>query len=54
MKKFPRENNTQFSRKIDLDDCWNPTGFHVINVLSKGIKFNVDHYITNVLIPLAE
>jgi hypothetical protein len=33
---------------------WNPNGFHVINVFSKGIKFNTDHYITDVRIPLAE
>jgi hypothetical protein len=29
-------------------------GFHVVSVLSKGIKFNADHCITDVLIPLAE
>jgi hypothetical protein len=33
---------------------WNPNGSHVINALSKGIKLNADHYIADVLIPLAE
>jgi hypothetical protein len=33
---------------------WNPNRFHVINVLSKGIKFNADHCITDLLIPLTE
>jgi hypothetical protein len=27
----------------------NPTGFHLINVLPKGIKFNTSHYVTDVL-----
>jgi hypothetical protein len=33
---------------------WNPNGFHLINVVSKGIKFNAEHYIINILISLAE
>jgi hypothetical protein len=33
---------------------WNSNGFDVINVLSKGSKFNSDHCITDVLIRLAE
>jgi hypothetical protein len=32
----------------------NPNGFHLVIVLSKGIKFNADHYITDILLPLAE
>jgi hypothetical protein len=40
--------------KIMLNNVWNLNGFHVINVLSKGIRFNADHSITDVLIPLAE
>jgi hypothetical protein len=31
------------SEKMMLTNVWNPSGFHVINVLSKGIKFNADH-----------
>jgi hypothetical protein len=37
-----------------LTMVWNPNGFHVINVLSKPIKFNADYCITDVLIPMAE
>jgi hypothetical protein len=53
--KLPeRERNTIQSEKMTLTTVWNPNGFHVINVLSKGTKFNPDHYITDVLILLAE
>jgi hypothetical protein len=37
-----------------LSIVWNPGGFHAADVLSKGIKFNADHYITDVFIPLAK
>jgi hypothetical protein len=37
-----------------LTIVWNPNGFHVIDVLPKGIKFNADHYITDAFIPWAE
>jgi hypothetical protein len=33
---------------------WNPNVFRVISVLSEVVSFNTDHYITDVLIPLAE
>jgi hypothetical protein len=33
---------------------WNPNGFHVISVFSKGIKFKADHYITDIFNPFAE
>jgi hypothetical protein len=39
---------------LALTTVWNPNGFHIINGLSKGIKFNADHSITDVLILLAE
>jgi hypothetical protein len=42
------------SGKLKLTIVWNPNGFHVISVFSKGIKFNADHYTTDVSIPLAE
>jgi hypothetical protein len=32
----------------------NPTGFHVINILGNGYRFNATHYITEGLSPLAE
>jgi hypothetical protein len=37
-----------------LTIVWNLGVFHGINVLSKGINFNTDHYLTDALIPLAE
>jgi hypothetical protein len=37
-----------------LTIVWNIKDFHVINVLGKGWKFNITHYITEMLSPLAE
>jgi hypothetical protein len=37
-----------------LTIIWNPNGFRVTNVLSTGIRFNTGHYITDLLIALAE
>jgi hypothetical protein len=37
-----------------LKIAWNLNSFHIICVLSKAIKFNADHSITDALIPLAE
>jgi hypothetical protein len=42
------------SRKLTLTIVWNLSGFHLINVLSNGRKFNMSHYITNILGPLAD
>jgi histone-lysine N-methyltransferase SETMAR len=42
------------SRKKMMTFVWNPTGFYRIVALPKGMKFNVDHYISYVLDPLAE
>jgi hypothetical protein len=54
-KKIPeREQHTVQSGKLMLTIVWHPTGFQVISILSNGIKFNADHYITDVFIPLAE
>jgi hypothetical protein len=53
--KSSRDGTTHYSiGKNDVTIIWNPNGFHMINVLSKGIKFNADHGITDVLIPLVE
>jgi hypothetical protein len=35
MKKFPKENDTQFNRKFMLTIVWNPREFHLIKVLEK-------------------
>jgi hypothetical protein len=33
---------------------WNPWGFHLIDVLPKGSKFDLRHYISYILSPLSE
>jgi hypothetical protein len=48
------ERVTVQSEKLMSTNVWRSNGFHVINVLSKAVKFNADHYITDVLISLAE
>jgi hypothetical protein len=35
-----------------LTIVWNPNGFHFINILSKGIKFNAGHYIIDALLSI--
>jgi hypothetical protein len=37
-----------------LTIVWTPSGFHVTNGLSKGIKFNIHRCIIDVFISLAE
>jgi hypothetical protein len=46
-EKVPeRERHTVHSDKLRFTILWNPNGFHLINVPSKGIKFNTSHYTT--------
>jgi hypothetical protein len=45
-KVHERERHSVHSEKFMLTIVWNPNGFHLINVLSKGIKFKVSHYVT--------
>jgi hypothetical protein len=53
-EKVPeRERHVIQSRKLPLMIVWNPSGFHLINVLSAGCKFNSSHYLTNILGPIA-
>jgi hypothetical protein len=33
---------------------WNPTGFYLIVRLQKGMKFNTDYYISEILTPLVQ
>jgi hypothetical protein len=54
MKKFTKENDTQFNQKIMLTIVWNPRGFHLIKVLEKGHKPNTGYYITEILEPLSQ
>jgi hypothetical protein len=54
-EKVPeKEGHTVRSAKFMLAIVWNPNGFHLINVLSKGIKFNTSHYITDIFVSLLE
>jgi histone-lysine N-methyltransferase SETMAR len=48
-----RERHTIQSEKVMLTIVWNPTGFHLIDFLSRRAKFNRTHYVTNILSPLA-
>jgi hypothetical protein len=42
-EKIPeREGHTAQSEQLILTILWNPNGFHVIIVFSKGIKFSAD------------
>jgi hypothetical protein len=36
-----------------LTIVWNPRGFHLIKVLEKGRKFNIGHYIAEILEPIS-
>jgi hypothetical protein len=44
-EKFPKENDTQFNRKVMLTIDWNPRGVHLTKVLEKGRKFNAGYYV---------
>jgi histone-lysine N-methyltransferase SETMAR len=47
-----RERHTVQSEKMMLTIVWNPNGFHHIDVLPKGLKFNASYYVTHILEPL--
>jgi transposase len=49
-----RERGTIQSEKVMLTIVWNLSGFHVINVLPKGFKFNASYYVTQTLDPLSK
>jgi hypothetical protein len=48
-----RERHTIQSEKVMLTIAWNPTGFDLIDFLSRRAKFNGTHDVTNLLSPLA-
>jgi hypothetical protein len=48
------EGPTIQSEKMVLVIVWNPAGFHITTLFGKGCKFNISHYTTEVLSPLAE
>jgi hypothetical protein len=53
-KVSEKERHAVHSEKSMSTIVWNPSGFHLITVLSKGIKFNANHYITDILVQLLE
>jgi hypothetical protein len=54
MKKFPKENDTQFNRQFMFTIVWNPCGFHLIKIFEKAPKFNAGYYIAEILGPLSQ
>jgi histone-lysine N-methyltransferase SETMAR len=53
-KKVPeRERHVIQSKKMMLKIVWNPSGFHLINILSAWCKFNSSQDVTNILGPIA-
>jgi hypothetical protein len=53
-KALKRERITVQSRKMMVTIVWDPTWFERIVTLPKGMKFNADCYIFDILDPLAE
>jgi hypothetical protein len=49
-----RERKTVSSSKMMLTIVWNLHGFHMIDVLPKGSKFNAGYYISHIRLPLLE
>jgi hypothetical protein len=39
---------------MDVENSLESNGFHLINIFLKGIKFNTNHCLTDVLVPLQE
>jgi hypothetical protein len=55
MKKFLKENDTQFNRKkCILTIVCNPPGFHLIKFLGNCRKFNAGYYIAEILESLSQ
>jgi hypothetical protein len=49
-----RERHTVQSQKAILTIIWNSGGFHLVNILPKGFKFNASYYVTQILDPLSK
>jgi hypothetical protein len=49
-----KERYTVQSRKVVLTIFWNPGGFHLVNILPKGFKFNASYYVTQIFYPLSK
>jgi hypothetical protein len=54
MKRFPKENDTQFNRKIHGHDRLESARFHLIKVLEKSRKFSAGYYIVEIVEPLSQ
>jgi hypothetical protein len=49
-----RERHIVQSQKVMLTIVRNPGGFHLVNILPKGFKFNESYYVTQILDPLSK
>jgi hypothetical protein len=49
-----REPHIVQSQKVMLTIVWNPGGFHLVNILPNGFKFNASHSVTQILDPLSK
>jgi hypothetical protein len=49
-----RERHTVQSQKVMLTIVWNLGGFHFVNILPKGFKFNASCYVIQILDPLSK
>jgi hypothetical protein len=49
-----REQRTVQSPKFMLAVVWNPIGFHVMEALPKGRKFNTQYYINDILVAISD
>jgi hypothetical protein len=49
-----RERHTIQSQNVMLTIVWNPDGFHLVNILPKGFKFNAGYDAAHILDPLSK
>jgi hypothetical protein len=54
IKKFPKENDTQFNRKIHARDRLESARVPFDQSLEKGHKFNAGYYVAEILEPLSQ
>jgi histone-lysine N-methyltransferase SETMAR len=53
-QRFLKESGTPSNSKVMLSLVWNPGGFHLVNILPKGFKFNASYDLTQILEPLSK
>jgi hypothetical protein len=49
-----REPHTVQFQKVMFTIVWNPDGFHLVDILPKGFKFNASYYVIQILDPLSK